>query len=144
MRLHYNIRYFQTEDKSYAVSDMTVWASGEFTAGFFVLCMPSVPKAVRNTPWTIKLGRFLQRWIPGFGTVGAGEKPPTSRRYHFASRYHARRRNNQQLESGTSDLNESALMRFDTASATRSLSGVERTLPDISIGPLRDVHTSQC
>jgi hypothetical protein len=140
MRLHYNIRYFQTEDKSYAVSDMTVWVSGEFTAGFFVLCMPSVPKAVRNTPWMIKLGRSLQRCIPVFGTADAGEKPPTSGRYHFASRYHARRRNNQQLESGTSYFSESALVRSDMTSTARSLSDVERTL---HIDQTSDVHASQ-
>ncbi|KAF2651292.1 hypothetical protein K491DRAFT_682314 [Lophiostoma macrostomum CBS 122681] len=127
MRLYYSIRFFRSEDKTYGACNMAVWAWGEMTAGFFVLCMPSVPKAIRNTPWMLRLGILVQRYMPGSGAAATGEKSPNSRRYHFSLRYHAKRRQNRQLETTTSDFSESALMRSDTSSTPGSQSIMEET-----------------
>jgi hypothetical protein len=53
----------KSPDKSYAVSSFALSGMGEMTAGFLVLCVPSIPKLVKNTPFLLEIFGRLQSWM---------------------------------------------------------------------------------
>ena len=81
------IRFFQTDDRTYAITPVGLLAWGEITSGFLVLCMPTIPKAFRNTPWIQKLVSSIK------SRLGSGESQDKNvgPRYYFQS-WHRRPR----------------------------------------------------
>ena len=56
VRLVLSVRFLHESDVSYAISGVALWIVGEITAGFLVLGVPWIPKALKSIP-------FLQHWI---------------------------------------------------------------------------------
>ncbi|KAH9893054.1 hypothetical protein F4778DRAFT_749438 [Xylariomycetidae sp. FL2044] len=54
-RLTATIDFGRTDDSMYGIGNVVLWATGEVTCGFFVVCMPALPRAVKesNTMRTI-------------------------------------------------------------------------------------------
>ncbi|CAJ2512966.1 Uu.00g010850.m01.CDS01 [Anthostomella pinea] len=67
-RLTATINFGNTDDTFYAIGPVVLWATGEMTCGFFVVCMPSLPRALKETTWIGKLKRALG--LSSSGTTG--------------------------------------------------------------------------
>ena len=63
LRVVYSIPFMNSLDKSYNVSSFALSGMGEMAAGFLVLCVPSIPKLVKNTTTLQKMFGRLQLWI---------------------------------------------------------------------------------
>lgn len=63
MRLVETIEFGRSEDKMYTISPVILWATAEMTCGFFVVCVPCLPKVFSES----SVGRAV-RQIIGFGT----------------------------------------------------------------------------
>lgn len=63
MRLVETVEFGRSEDKMYTISPVILWATGEMTCGFFVVCVPCLPKVLTETA----IGRTV-RQVLGFGT----------------------------------------------------------------------------
>lgn len=50
LRIVCSVPWMNSPDKSYWVTFFTLAALGEMTAGFLVLCIPSIPKLVKSSP----------------------------------------------------------------------------------------------
>jgi hypothetical protein len=94
-------------DKSYHVSAFALAGAGEMTSGFFVLCVPSLPKLIKSTPALQQLLSKLQRW----SRLSDAETRPNSRlglpswiRRQGVGRVRGRRTGTEQLDSGHDDL----------------------------------------
>ncbi|KAF1960479.1 hypothetical protein CC80DRAFT_392447, partial [Byssothecium circinans] len=55
LRIVYSIPFMKSPDKSYTVSSFALSGMGEMMAGFLVLCVPSMPKLVKNTTFLKKI-----------------------------------------------------------------------------------------
>lgn len=62
MRLVETIEFGRSEDKMYTISPVILWATAEMTCGFFVVCVPCLPKVLAETA----IGRIVRR-ILGLG-----------------------------------------------------------------------------
>jgi hypothetical protein len=66
---------------------MGLSAWGEITSGFLVLCMPSMPKAFRKTPFIQRLMTSIRSRV-GYSD---GQEKNVARRYYFQSWHRTRR-----------------------------------------------------
>ncbi|KAL8401085.1 hypothetical protein RB594_001206 [Gaeumannomyces avenae] len=64
-RLIETVRYTREEDHTYYISPLFFWTWGELTAGFFVLCVPSVAKMAAETQLPGRIRRSLGRSCNG-------------------------------------------------------------------------------
>ncbi|KAH8732138.1 hypothetical protein GQ44DRAFT_735788 [Phaeosphaeriaceae sp. PMI808] len=60
LRVVYSIPFMKSPDKTYAVSSFALSGMGEMTACFLVLCVPSIPKLVKNTALIQKIFGKIQ------------------------------------------------------------------------------------
>jgi hypothetical protein len=51
-----------TPDQLYTVSTTGLWSIGETTAGFLIIGIPSVPKAVKSIPLTESVISLIRSW----------------------------------------------------------------------------------
>ncbi|KAI1419417.1 hypothetical protein F5Y12DRAFT_778033 [Xylaria sp. FL1777] len=62
LRLVSTVKYSTTDDVTYAVSAVVLWALAEMTCGFIVLGMPTAPKVLLETRLMSKIQSSLRSW----------------------------------------------------------------------------------
>lgn len=69
MRLVATIEFGKSEDKMYTIGPVILWATGEMVCGFFVVCVPTLPKVLTESPLAGTIKRII-----GLGkSKGTGE-----------------------------------------------------------------------
>lgn len=59
MRLVATIQFGKSEDKMYTIGPVILWATGEMVCGFFVVCVPTLPKVLTESPLAGTLKRII-------------------------------------------------------------------------------------
>lgn len=59
VRLHTTIDFAKTEDQMYYIGPLLFWACGEMTCGFFILCVPCLPKLISESGCSRRVKRAL-------------------------------------------------------------------------------------
>jgi hypothetical protein len=49
------IDFGQSSDTMYTIGPVILWATGEMSCGFFVACMPTLPRLLTEAPWVRRL-----------------------------------------------------------------------------------------
>ncbi|RFU81565.1 integral membrane pth11 [Trichoderma arundinaceum] len=73
-RLQVTVTYGHSTDATYRVGDLIFWAIAEMTCGFFVVCMPCLPKILQDTG-------ILRRIKGRFGMTTGGSGVPKNSHY---------------------------------------------------------------
>ncbi|KAH6609747.1 hypothetical protein Trco_003093 [Trichoderma cornu-damae] len=73
-RLQVTVTYGHTTDATYRAGDLIFWAIAEMTCGFFVVCMPCLPKILQDTG-------ILRKMKRGFSTPSGGSSAPKNGHY---------------------------------------------------------------
>lgn len=58
-RLAHTVTFSKTTDSMYFIGPLLFWACAEMTCGFFVLCIPCLPKIVKESPLPRNLKKAL-------------------------------------------------------------------------------------
>lgn len=58
-RLKTTINFGQSPDTLYNIGPVILWATGEMTCGFFVACMPTLPRVLKESIWMRRFKRTL-------------------------------------------------------------------------------------
>ena len=59
-RIKSTFDFKNSPDITYNVSALGLWCIAEMTIGFFVLCLPALPKLIKSSPWMLKLFSSLR------------------------------------------------------------------------------------
>lgn len=54
-RMTATITFGQSSDTMYTIGPVILWATGEMSCGFFVACMPTLPRLLQEAPWIRRL-----------------------------------------------------------------------------------------
>ncbi|KAH8730008.1 hypothetical protein GQ44DRAFT_673671 [Phaeosphaeriaceae sp. PMI808] len=67
VRLYYNIHLWKhQEDITYQLGYISYWGTAQIPAGFFIVCLPSLPKAInhfRGKPWFLSLETSIRSML---------------------------------------------------------------------------------
>lgn len=74
VRLAVTVKYGKAADALYALAPLVFWATAEMTCGFFIVCVPCIPKILKETG----VIRNIKR---AFGMSTAPTNPNTADRY---------------------------------------------------------------
>ena len=51
VRIRSSVDFSTKSDVTYSAADMGLWCIAEMVSGFFILCLPSIPKLFRDSRW---------------------------------------------------------------------------------------------
>lgn len=77
IRLVSTTRALGADDITFNIGPIGLWSIGEVTSGFLILCIPSVPKAFRDTIFTRKISDLANRMSGRSSNVNSRRGLPT-------------------------------------------------------------------
>ena len=99
-------------DQVYLIPDVGLWGIAEEMAGFLIIGIPSVPKAVKTIPLSNSVKSFISTWV-GTSSQGSNEDTPPWRRNPLS-----RKRRGLWSITGT-DLDEQQLVTINVSRPTQ-------------------------
>ena len=84
-RLVVTLTYSESDDITYNVAPLALWALAECTCGFLVFCVPSAPKAFADGGLLTKLRSSMRSWTGGTSMKSTTKLTTASSHYHDGS-----------------------------------------------------------
>lgn len=75
IRIHSTVKFATSDDIMWNAADMGMWCIAEMTAGFFVLCLPSLRKMFSDSPWLQKMLSSMRSSTSSSNTEPNGSLP---------------------------------------------------------------------
>ncbi|KAH8728259.1 hypothetical protein GQ44DRAFT_724771 [Phaeosphaeriaceae sp. PMI808] len=75
--IHSTVKFATSDDIMWNAADMGMWSIAEMTAGFFVLCLPSLRNMFTDSPWIQKVFSSIRSSTAASKAASSGNSFPT-------------------------------------------------------------------